>query len=356
MKKFVSLLLVAVLLFSVASVTTGATGVPSNWAAQEVQWASSYGLVSTAASQDYQKNVTRLEFCELAMLLYQKLAGNMPQSPENPFSDTDNDFVLKAYSLGIVKGVSEDEFAPDNSISRQEICVMLARCISAALGDSKIASFKSVNFADRNLIADWACPSVDYAFSNNIIKGIGNDKIDPLGTTTCEQAILMIYRIFANKDGLYTLTNLPKDEKITSHVSKEGMNYIISKVHHYSPIGFSIDYDASLKLFDSNDSLVITNNYFSMEIKKYDNSNIETVKSQILATMPGATADTIQVAGKQAQLFYTSTFGESKEVVLFENNGTVYVAYMELSWEAMEGIGVDFCDALRSIKFYNPIV
>ena len=70
MKKFVSLLLVAILLFSVVSVSVCAASEPSDWATQEVQWASSYGLVSTAASQNYQKNITRLEFCELVMLLY----------------------------------------------------------------------------------------------------------------------------------------------------------------------------------------------------------------------------------------------------------------------------------------------
>ncbi len=211
MKKIISLFLVMTMLFTTTTIVF-ASSTPSAWAENEVDLAKSEDLITSAVTKDYQKDITREEFCELVMKLYQKITGENVVIGSDPFSDTDNNEILKAYSLGIVKGVSDNEFAPNNNITRQEICVMLARCIDMAIDGSDITSFETTHFADRGLIADWAIDSVDYAFSNNIIKGIGENKIDPLGNTTCEQSILLTYRIFDNQDNLAIFDDLTEND------------------------------------------------------------------------------------------------------------------------------------------------
>jgi polar amino acid transport system substrate-binding protein len=115
----------------------------------------------------------------------------------NIFTDTDNSEVVKAHRIGIIKGVSDTEFAPLQNITRQEICAMLVRCIDKAVEDADIGSYNDNVFADIGNIGNWALPSVQYAFDNSIIRGVGGGRIDPLGLTTCEQAIVLSYRVYA---------------------------------------------------------------------------------------------------------------------------------------------------------------
>ena len=57
------------------------------------------------------KPITREEFAEVALLMYQKASGNTgsPANP-NPFTDTQNSKKIIAYQLGIVKGTSPTTF------------------------------------------------------------------------------------------------------------------------------------------------------------------------------------------------------------------------------------------------------
>ena len=184
------------MLFSAMSISASASTSPSVWAASEVKSAESEGIITNAVKMNYQKDITREEFCELVIKLYEKLTLKSPSSGTDVFIDTDNPEVLKAYNLGIVKGISYNQFAPYSKITRQEICVMLVRCIGIAVNDADINSFSNNYFADKYKIAYWAANSVNYAYDNGIIKGIGNNYIDPLGDTTCEQAIMLAYRIY----------------------------------------------------------------------------------------------------------------------------------------------------------------
>lgn len=174
------------MLFSTVSINVSASNIPSDWAVNEVNNAKNAGIITDAVTKNYQKDITREEFCELAVKLYEKLTNQSATVGTDIFTDTDNQEILKAYNLGIVKGISNNRFAPYNNITRQEICVMLVRCIDIAIESADINDFNNNNFADKNKIADWAIDYVNYAYDNGIMKGIGNNRIDPLGNTTCE--------------------------------------------------------------------------------------------------------------------------------------------------------------------------
>ncbi len=197
MKKLLSLTLVIMMLFSTVSINVSASTTPSDWAVNEVNNAKNAGIITNAITKNYQKDITREEFCELVVKLYEKLTNQSATVGTDIFTDTDNQEILKAYNLGIVKGVSSNQFAPYNNITRQEICVMLVRCIDIAIESADISDFNNNNFADKNKIADWAIDYVNYAYDNGVMKGVGNNCIDPLGNATCEQSVLLAYRIYS---------------------------------------------------------------------------------------------------------------------------------------------------------------
>jgi len=199
-RKILSFITVLSIILTVAIPFASASGTPSDWATAEINAAKTAGLITDKVSADYQANITREQFCELAVLLYEKLTGEEAPTAENKFTDTNNEEIVKASGLGIVNGISETEFAPGNSITRQELAVMIVRTISVALGDDFVLLYNTNNFDDDSEIADWAFEYVQYAYNKSIIKGIGDNKIDPLGTATCEQAILIVNRVYDNID------------------------------------------------------------------------------------------------------------------------------------------------------------
>ena len=168
---------------------------PSPWAESEVSSAKSSGLVPKSIDADYQNAITRVEFCEAVMLLYSSLGG-ADVSVQNPFEDTDLSYVTSAYGAGIVYGVSETLFAPASFITREEICTMLKRCISASGAPAYVSPSFPNFFPDGDAISDWAYDSVQYMNMMEIMLGDEHGNISPKANTTREQAILLIYRLY----------------------------------------------------------------------------------------------------------------------------------------------------------------
>jgi len=208
MRKFLLFSIAFALMLSMLSAigsASSAQSTPSTWAARDIARARQAALVTEAVTRDFRANITREQFCELAVRLYERLTGDIASAEGNVFTDTDNPEVIKAYNLGIVVGVSATRFAPDRGVTRQEIAVMLVRLIDLAVADADVGTFNNNEFADIGSIAGWALPSVQFAYDNGIIRGVGGNRINPLGPATCEQAILLVYRVYLqyrDADGL----------------------------------------------------------------------------------------------------------------------------------------------------------
>jgi len=189
----------------VQEITPGTNGL-SAWAAPDVNEAVEQQLVTDKVLVDFPKDITREEFCELAVLLYEKMTGTKAAPvAANPFTDTNNPEILKAYNLGIVGGVGEGKFAPNNKVTRQEIAVMLLRTLKAVMPAINTSAEFKTKFQDENQIASWALEAVRFMNSYDIIRGTdagGVSYILPLGNTTREQAISLVLRIFTKFSGL----------------------------------------------------------------------------------------------------------------------------------------------------------
>lgn len=166
----------------------------STWALVDLRAARDSGLTIPADGLSYNTPITREKFAEVAVKLYEALSGKKaPAATQNPFTDTKNPEILKAYSLGIVKGTGEGKFSPDARIDRESIAVMLLRAVNA--GGARLNKGAAVSFTDAASISGWAKDSVDAMAKANVIRGVGGNRFDPKGTATVEQAIIMANRI-----------------------------------------------------------------------------------------------------------------------------------------------------------------
>lgn len=103
--------------------------------------------------------------------------------------------VVWASKNGIVKGVSDTSYAPDQSITREQAVTMLCRYASYARMDVSAAGTTDLSaFTDAGEVSDYALPALRWAVGTGLIKGMTPTAIGPKSTATRAQAA----QIFAN--------------------------------------------------------------------------------------------------------------------------------------------------------------
>ena len=105
-----------------------------DWAKDEMREADEKGLIpETFMKKDATNPITRLDFAAITVKLYEAISGKKAEpAANNPFTDTSDDYVLKAYALGITKGTSETTFTPNAEITREQMATMIDRALSKA--------------------------------------------------------------------------------------------------------------------------------------------------------------------------------------------------------------------------------
>jgi hypothetical protein len=149
-----------------------------------------YDFIPDQLEKNTSEYITREQFCEVIITLYEYLKQTSTDTPlnqtaistVNPFSDTDNPYVIKAYALGLISGVNNDKFNPKDNITVQEKAVMLYNTL--LLLDPKIASDigRELNCADQEEISPWAIDAITYLNTHNILVIDENNELNPLDT------------------------------------------------------------------------------------------------------------------------------------------------------------------------------
>jgi len=165
---------------------------PSTWAEKEVKAAYVAELVPPALQSQYTKQITRAEYCALAVALYEKHTGKAV-AERMTFDDTADVNVEKMAAVGVVTGVGGNMFAPDDLLTREQAAVMLSR-LAYAIGrpfEKNAATFK-----DNSLLSPWASVAVGEAQFAGLMGGVGNNTFAPRNPYTREQSIITMVRLW----------------------------------------------------------------------------------------------------------------------------------------------------------------
>jgi len=174
----------------------------SAWAVQDIGRAATYGLVPDSIKGDYTQPISRQEFAELAVKLYEVYSKKSADAVSpNPFTDCTNTEVLKAFNLQIVNGVSATQFKPSDLTNREQIAAMLYRAVKAIAPTADMSTVGSPAFSDGNAIAPYFLENVKFMSKNNFIKG-SNGNFEPKGTCTREMAVLIAVRVYEKYAGI----------------------------------------------------------------------------------------------------------------------------------------------------------
>ena len=117
---------------------------------------------------------------------------------ETGFKDVKKDswyygYVATANALGIANGMSEDTFAPESDITREDMAVLV--CRAAQMAGMKLDMSASKEFADGDMIADYAKAAVSELASAGVINGTPDGDFAPKANATRAEAVQMLYNL-----------------------------------------------------------------------------------------------------------------------------------------------------------------
>lgn len=144
------------------------------------------GMTDSAFCPD--STMTRAEFATIVVR-----ALGLSNKSKNTFSDVKNSdwfclFVTAAYEYGIVKGISQTQFNPHGTITRQEALVMLERAGLLCGLEKKSAALSE--YSDSKEIASWAKDSAGFCEYYGII--VTDGKIAPKEAVTRAEIAAML--------------------------------------------------------------------------------------------------------------------------------------------------------------------
>ena len=162
----------------------------TGWYIKAVEYVCVEGLMTGYTNGKFGPNdqITRAQF---AQLFYNK--ERQPSAGAGQFTDVKpgqwyTDAVNWAAEKGVVHGVGGGKFAPEASITREQMATMLWR-----YAGSPKPKKASLQFNDAGKVSDYAREAMCWATENTVLNGTGGGMLDPLGTAKrCEVAQMLM--------------------------------------------------------------------------------------------------------------------------------------------------------------------
>lgn len=171
-----------------------------SWYDEAVSYVTRNNLFKGVTDTEFAPNsdMTRAMF---VTVLY-RLENPTEKSGKNSFNDVKDgewyaEAVVWAAGNGVVEGMSETEFAPNDNITREQMAAIIYRYAKMNGYDTEIASELS-QFTDLNEISNWALYAVKWANAAGLVTGTSETTISPKDTATRAQVAATLMRFCEN--------------------------------------------------------------------------------------------------------------------------------------------------------------
>ena len=197
MKRFAAILLAGILSLAVAIPSFAAVNTNADfWAVDSMEYAYEEGLITEAELQKATSPMSREEFCGVIMHFLQAVTGiERTATQASPFSDCDDPMVIAAYEAGIIGGVEPGRFAPDQTLTREQMAIMIARTLKVCSFDL-MEGAKEHPFTDTKTLYDSSNDYIDELYGVGIISGYDDGTFGPFRKMTVQEAVISFVRAY----------------------------------------------------------------------------------------------------------------------------------------------------------------
>ncbi len=176
-----------------------------DWYASAVEYTYNKGIILGTSDTTFNPN-TKLTRGMLVTILH-RMEGKPTPKTQNKFSDVSKsqyyyDAVVWATEKGIIHGYDNGKFGPDDTITRQDVAVIL-RNYTQYRGINTNVTENLGSFSDGNLVSDYAKSAMQWAVRTGTITGNNNgESLTPHGKATRAETAGLMYKYYKNVLGL----------------------------------------------------------------------------------------------------------------------------------------------------------
>lgn len=163
-----------------------------SWASESIYGLLESGVISESDNGKFRPsdNITRAEFAKMAA----QKGGYTQNDGEEKFSDVKKNnwyfpYVSALGKAGIINGISDDYFGASENITREDICVIIARYMNLAENGAE------GSFTDFNDISDYAVSAVKAMSEKGYINGYEDGTFRPKNPATRAETAKILYSI-----------------------------------------------------------------------------------------------------------------------------------------------------------------
>jgi len=170
----------------------------NDWFFESVKYVAQNKLMNGVAEDRFAPDDT-LTRAMLVTVLYRNV-GEPTVNKSIPFADIDlgtwyANAVVWAKQNGIVNGVNETDFAPDNNITREQIAAIMFRYAQYKGYDVSVGENTNIlSYDDFDSISEYAIASMQYAVGSGLMKGKTASTLNPKDNATRAEIAAILHR------------------------------------------------------------------------------------------------------------------------------------------------------------------
>ncbi len=170
--------------------------ITGHWCEENIKTLFNAGVINGRSRTEFAPNdsISRAEFSALLIRIF----SLVPSAYSGTFSDvSSSDWYASAIEVavreGFALGMSDNTFAPNSPITREQIALMVVRAYYKNNGDAPLNI--DLTFNDTDEISPWAYTGVKDAYFLGIIEGMGDNTFAPKKNATRAEAVTMLIRL-----------------------------------------------------------------------------------------------------------------------------------------------------------------
>ena len=170
-----------------------------DWFSDAIEFVHKKNLMKGVSDNEFEPN-EKLSRAMIVTILYRM--ENEPSASFNKFGDVNADewygaAVAWASENGIVNGVSENEFAPNDNLTREQMAAIIYRYIKFKGKDVSVGENTNIlSYTDAESVSEYAVEAICYAVGSGLMKGDSETTLNPSGTATRAETATIIMRLF----------------------------------------------------------------------------------------------------------------------------------------------------------------
>ena len=169
------------------------------WAADAINELAEAGIIKGTSETTFSpaNNITRADFALLLVRAFELESDNTENFADVSESDYFARELAIARNCGIVGGIGDNKYAPRNTITRQDMMVIVYRALtSTPVGEglSALPKTDEVSYPDFDTVAEYAKDAVAFLISEGLVNG-KSGLVAPTDYTTRAEVAVLIKRI-----------------------------------------------------------------------------------------------------------------------------------------------------------------